>query len=199
MRQYIGEGLLERRVFYAERGGYLDRADISELVNLNGKAVYGFCYKLTKNREEADDLYQETFLKAMELCHKINKDNNPKGFLIAIAVGIWKNNCRKHIRRQRIAPIKIIDEDMNNDYLLKDDITPEDIIISNELHITVQNAADSLTNKLKLPLYMHYTAEMSNEEIAAALKIPVGTVKSRLHKARLAIKDMLEVYEYEKF
>lgn len=199
MRQYIGEGLLERRVFYAERGGYLDRADISELVNLNGKAVYGFCYKLTKNREEADDLYQETFLKAMELCHKINKDNNPKGFLIAIAVGIWKNNCRKHIRHQRIAPIKIIDEDMNNDYLLKDDITPEDIIISNELHITVQNAADSLTNKLKLPLYMHYTAEMSNEEIAAALKIPVGTVKSRLHKARLTIKDMLEVYEYEKF
>ncbi|MDF2674353.1 MAG: polymerase subunit sigma-24 [Clostridiales bacterium] len=184
---------------YAERRDYLDITDISNLVKLQGKAIYGFCYKLAKNKDDADDLYQETFLKAMELCNKIDKDNNPKGFLISIAIGLWKNNRRKYARRQRIAPIEELKEDVNNDYILKDKSNPEDIVISNELCLMIQTAADRLNNKLKIPLYMYYTAEMSNEDIALALKIPLGTVKSRLHKARLALKNILEVSEYEKF
>lgn len=182
-----------------ERRDYLDTADLSDLVRLYGKSIYGFCYKLAKNKSDTDDLYQETFLKAMELCHKIDKDNNPKGFLISIAVGLWKNKRRKHAWRQRIAPVQEINEDMNNDYMFKVESTPEDIVISNELRVMIQTAADSLNDKLKIPLYMYYTAGMSNEDIAAALKIPLGTVKSRLHKARLALKNTLEVSEYEKF
>ncbi|WP_304943677.1 RNA polymerase sigma factor [Vallitalea guaymasensis] len=84
----------------------MDIAYLSDLVELQGKAIYGFCYNLTNKKNDADDLYQETFLKAMELCHKIDRNNNPKGFLISIAIGIWKNNCRKYAWRQRIAPIQ---------------------------------------------------------------------------------------------
>ncbi len=60
----------------------MDITDLNEFVSLHGNAVYGFCHKLAKNRADTDDLYQETFLKAMELCHKIDKNNNPRGFLI---------------------------------------------------------------------------------------------------------------------
>ena len=177
----------------------MDITDLSDLVRLHGKAIYGFCHKLAGNKTDTDDLYQETFLKAMELCHKIDKHNNPKGFLISIAIGLWKNNRRKYVRRQRIAPIEEFNEDMSNGYILKDESTPEDIVISNELSAMIQTAADTLNDKLKIPLYMYYTAEMSNEDIASALKIPQGTVKSRLYKARKALKNVLEVNMYEKF
>ncbi|SKC89277.1 RNA polymerase sigma factor [Maledivibacter halophilus] len=179
----------------------MDIADLSNLVELHGKAIYGFCHKLVKNKNDTDDLYQETFLKAMEICHKIDRDNNPKGFLISIAIGIWKNKRRKYARRQRIAPIQEFNEDVNYEYIFKDKSTLEDMVISNELRVMIQTAADKLSNKLRIPLYMYYTAEMSIQEIASALKIPQGTVKSRLYKARKALKNILEVEvsKYEKF
>lgn len=196
----MGKGPFRRGDFnYEERRIYLDTTDLSDLVTLYGKTVYGFCHKLVRNRADADDLYQETFLKAIELCHKIDKENNPKGFLISIAVGLWKNNRRKYARRQNIAPIVELNEGMNNCCISKSESTPEDIVISNELQIIIQNSADQLNDRLKIPLYMYYTAEMSIVDIASALKIPLGTVKSRLYNARLALKNILEVSEYERF
>lgn len=177
----------------------MDTTDLSDLVKLHGNAIYGFCYKLAKNKTDTDDLYQETFLKAMELCYKIDKDKNPKGFLISISIGLWKNNRNKYTRRQRIAPTEELNENVNNGYIFEES-TPEDIFISNELHLMIQNAVDTLNDKLKIPLYMYYTAEMSNDDIASSLKIPQGTVKSRLYKARKTLKNILEleVSKYEK-
>ena len=178
----------------------MDVADLSDLVELEGKAIYRFCSKLAKNKADTDDLYQETFLKAVELCHKIDKNNNPKAFLISIAIGLWKNNCRKFAWRQKIAPIEELQESVNNDYIFKDESTPEDIVISNEVRLMTQAAVEKLNYKLRVPLYMYYTAEMSNEDIAAALKIPVGTVKSRLYNARKTLKNIIEMeaIKYEK-
>lgn len=175
----------------------MDIADLSNLVKLHGKAIYGFCRRLAKNQPDADDLYQETFLKAAELCNKIDNDSNPKGFLISVAAGLWKNKRRKYAWRKRIAPVEELSDD---NYIFKDESTPEDIIISNELQIMIQTAADTLNDKLRIPLYMYYTAEMSIEDIASSLKIPLGTVKSRLYKARKVLKDILEleVCKYEK-
>lgn len=171
----------------------MEPAELNELVRLYGKSVYGFCHKLAKNKTDTDDLYQETFLKAVELCHKINNNNNPKGFLISIAIGLWRNNRRKYARRQRIAPIEEFSEDMGFSGMHNSPQTPEDIAVSKELRAAVLKAADMLNEKLRLPLYMYYTAEMSTEDIASALNIPLGTVKSRLHKAREVMKNTLEV------
>lgn len=194
------KGYLEKGFNYTERRGHVKIVDLNELVKLHGKAIYGFCHKLTKNKADTDDLYQETFLKAMELCHKIDKDNNPKGFLISIAIGLWKNKRRKYAWRKKIAQIEHFKGDINNSYIFRDELTPEDIAISNELSVMIQTAAEQLNDKLKIPLYMYYTAEMSNEEIASALKIPLGTVKSRLHKARKVLKNtLMEGSKYEGF
>ncbi len=178
----------------------MDITDLNEFVSLHGNAVYGFCHKLAKNRADTDDLYQETFLKAMELCHKIDKNNNPRGFLISIAVRLWRNNRRKHARRNRLAPVEELNENISSNYISSEKLSPENIAVSRELRHAIQNAADKLNDKLRIPLYMYYTAGMSNEDIAAALKIPQGTVKSRLYKARKILKSTLEEAEiYEKF
>lgn len=178
----------------------MDITDLNEFVSLHGNAVYGFCHKLAKNRADTDDLYQETFLKAMELCHKIDMNNNPRGFLISIAVRLWRNNRRKYARRNRLAPVEELNENISSSYISSEKLSPENIAVSRELRHAIQNAADKLNDKLRIPLYMYYTAGMSNEDIAAALKIPQGTVKSRLYKARKILKNTLEEAEiYEKF
>lgn len=173
----------------------MDITELNEFVSLYGNAVYGFCHKLAKNRADTDDLYQETFLKAMELCHRIDKNNNPKGFLISIAVRIWRNNRRKYARRSRLAPVEELNENVGGSYILNEKMSPEHIAVSKELQHTIQTATDKLNDKLRIPMYMYYTAGMSNEDIAEALKIPQGTVKSRLYKARKTIKRTLEEAE----
>lgn len=174
----------------------MDASDLSNIVELHGKAIYGFCYYLTKDKADTEDLYQETFLKALELCHKIDKNKNPKSYIISIALRIWKNKCRKQARQLNIVTPYNFNDDLissSTSYIE----SPEDITLSSELSSIVQATVDSLDNKMRIPIYMFYTAEMSIDEIARALHIPKGTVKSRLHNARKSIKKILEVYEYE--
>lgn len=167
--------------------------ELSDLVKLHGKAIYGFCHKLAGNKTDTDDLYQETFLKAMEMRHKIDVNQNPKGFLISIAIRLRKNNRRKFAWRQRIAPTAELNEVVDKACLPTGAETPEDAVLSDEFSGMIQSAAEGLVDKLKIPLYMYYTAEMSVDEIALALRIPSGTVKSRLYQARKAMKKILEV------
>ncbi|MCC3376164.1 RNA polymerase sigma factor [Cohnella sp. REN36] len=167
--------------------------ELSELVRLHGKALYGFCYKLAGNKADADDLYQETFLKAVELRHRMDADRNAKGFLVAIAIRLRKNSRRKWAWRRRIAPTAAFDEAAGGNAATNATVALEHEVLSRELRGAVQAAVDGLEDKLKIPLYMHYTADMSIDEIAAALRIPSGTVKSRLHKARMKMKKRLEV------
>jgi len=170
----------------------LDIEELSDLVKQHGKAIYGFCYKLAGNKADTDDLYQETFLKAMEVRHKMDMSQNPKAFLISIAVQLRKNKRRKFAWRQRIAPTAELNEAVDICGSERE-ATPEDAVLSLELRSRIQAAADRLDDKLRIPIYMYYTVEMSVEEIASALRIPAGTVKSRLYQARKAMKKILEV------
>ncbi|RKN85440.1 RNA polymerase sigma factor [Paenibacillus ginsengarvi] len=170
----------------------MDIEELDDLIKKHGGALYGFCHRLAGNKADTDDLYQETFLKAMELRHRMNSSLNPKAFLLAIAARLRKNSRRKWAWRQRIAPTAELNDASNRASLAASEFSPEEAILSGELRGTIQAAAATLDDKLKVPLYMHYTADLSIDEIAEALGIPPGTVKSRLYKARKAIKSILE-------
>ena len=90
----------------------MTRREIAELIERDGGAVYAFCRQMTGSRDEADDLYQETMLKAME-CHERIDDElgNPKSFLMGIAAKTWKSRKRMYARRQRIAPKEYVDDE----------------------------------------------------------------------------------------
>ncbi|TVX99719.1 RNA polymerase sigma factor [Cohnella terricola] len=165
--------------------------ELSDLVKRHGKAIYSFCRVLAANRADADDLYQETFLKAVEKREQLDASRNPKGFLLSIAVGLRRNHRRKFAWRQRIAPMDELAA-ADDRFDLAGGATPEETAISRELRDRIRDAADGLGDKLKIPLYLFYTADMSVDEIASALQIPVGTVKSRLHQARRTMKEKLE-------
>lgn len=171
----------------------MDIEELADLIAQHGKAIYGFCWKLAGNPVDADDLYQETFLRAVEGRHTLDKTRNPKAYLIAIAVGLHRNHRRKQAWRQRIAPVsRLADQDESQPWAISPH-TPEDAALSREQQALLRQAAHQLKDKLRLPLYMYYTAELSVEEIASALRIPQGTVKSRLHKARQLLRKAMEV------
>lgn len=174
----------------------MTRQEFISFIEREGKAVYSFCHVLAGNRDEADDLYQETMLAAVERCSDINGSDNPKSYLIGIAVNFYRSRRRKYARRQRIAPMGEFTQELSA-VLADERIGPEERVIADELCGIVRQETELLPEKLKCAVYLYYTAQLSVEEIAGILHIPSGTVKSRLHKARNIIKNKLEDYGYE--
>lgn len=173
------------------------RHEFAELIEEEGGNIYAFCYHLTGNRDDAEELYQETMLKAMERCEIIERLGNPKSYLLGIAVGNWKNQKKKYARRQRIAPKERMEEDWSFPGA-PETPSPEEACISAELIELVRMETAALKEKYRIPVYLYYSQELSIEEIARALHIPRGTVKSRLHTARTVIAEKLEEHGYER-
>jgi len=165
----------------------------TDLVDEYNEIIWRFCRSLTYSKEDAEDLFQDTFLKAFEQLQKINASNNPKGFLFSTAVYLWKSKKRKYARRERLAPVQAMTDDE-----AASDIDIEDDIMAQEDTRVVRELVHSLPEKIKIPIILYYTMQMSLTDIAATLKLPVGTVKSRLHKARKIIEKGLVEVGYEK-
>lgn len=174
----------------------MTRQEFIILLEEEGKSIYSFCHMLTGDKEEADELYQETMLSATEHCSNIDNSGNPKSYLISLCLGIYKNQRRKQIRRQRIAPVSELTEELSA--VLKDEnAVVEKEVLRMEICNKVRQEIKALPENLRVSVYLFYSAQLSVEEIAKMLHIPKGTVKSRLHKARIIIKEKMEDYGYE--
>jgi RNA polymerase sigma-70 factor (ECF subfamily) len=161
--------------------------EFSDLVDAYGDRVYQFCRSLAYSKTDADDLFQETFLKAFGQMAKARA--NPKGFLFSAALYTWKSWKRKYARRKRLAPVQPLDEAIASGEDMEDNF-----IAREEIRI-VRGLVDGLPEKFKIPIILYYTMEMRVPDIATALKLPIGTVKSRLYKARKLIEKGLTEHE----
>lgn len=170
--------------------------ELRQFITEYGKHLYSFCCNLTGNRMDADDLYQDTILKAVELRHKLDSSGNPKSYLLGIAVRLWKNQRRKFAIRQRILPMVDYEENLVQE-AMDTCVQPEGEAIRKETILEVRSKIKQLPEKLQIVIFMYYTAEMSLQEISQALHIPEGTVKSRLYKGRKQLREFLEVCGYE--
>ena len=171
----------------------MDREIIQKYIEEYGKDIYSFCVYLTRSSEKADDLYQDTFLIAMEK-GSIDEDQNPKAYLITIAANLWKNQKKKYaVRKQKANIIYFHDENLEQ---LDDgsESVEEKLVKEDEIQM-VRNLVDKLPDKYRMVILMFYMEEMSLNEISDALKIPVGTVKSRLHQAKTRLKERMISYE----
>lgn len=154
-----------------------------------GKDIYAFCRHLAGDTAESDELYQDTFLKAMEMLGVIEYERNPKSFLTGIAIRLWNNRRRKYAWRNRISGMEEVHEELDT---AAGNLTEEEAI-QRELNSIVRNAVAGLDDKYQIPIYLFYTEQMTVGEISKILKIPQGTVKTRLVKARKLLKKELEV------
>lgn len=164
----------------------------TNLVDEYSGSVYKFCRSLTYSKEDAEDLFQETFLRTFEQLPKISDSDNPQGFLFSTCVYIWKGWKRMYARRKRLAPILPLDETVVSGACM------EDRFMAQEETRIVRELVEALPEKFKIPIILYYTVEMAVPDIALALKLPVGTVKSRLFKARKLVQKGLVAIHYEK-
>lgn len=174
-------------------------AELAQCVDNCGAEIYRFCLHLTGSVQEAEELYQETFLKAAELSDRIDPAGNPKSYLISVAVRLWKNKTRKFAWRRRIADVRSTETADGSELSIRDPDTPtpEEALLDRELKNAVIRCVNALPDIYRLPISMYYSAELSVRDIAAILKLPEGTVKRRLHHARNTIKHELEAMGYE--
>ena len=144
-----------------------------------------FAYKLTKNREEAKDLYQETAFRAMSNKDKFRPGTNLKAWLLTIMKNIFINNYRKKVKANTI-----VDSTDNLYYINSGSTTIQNQAYSNIMMDELEGMIENLDDTLRVPFEMHYLG-YKYQEISDKLRLPLGTVKSRIFFARKALKDMI--------
>src|SRR3990172_11513358 len=155
--------------------------------------IYSLVLRMVKNREEAEDLTQETFIKAFRALATFNAEYAFSTWLYKIAA----NNCIDFFRKKRLKtfpldnPIQVKDGELHREYPTSDQ-GPEHGLISKEKSLQIQEAIDSLPKKYKEAIILRHSKDKSYEDIAAELNIPLGTVKVRIFRAREMLKKRLK-------
>ena len=170
----------------------MTKQELESCVYTYGKDIYSFCKYLTCSKQEADDLYQDIFLTAIEQREKIDSSFNPKSYLLSIALRIWKNKKRKYVWRKRIAEMRSLMDEKENFSIRKEDFSPEQQLLQKEETISVRSAVNQLPDKQKIVVLLFYMEDLPTAQIAGILNIPQGTVLSRLHQARKRLQRELE-------
>ncbi len=171
----------------------MDTKELEHFLIEYGKDIYSFCVYLTGSRQEADDLYQQTFLVAMEK-NEMDREKNLKSYLITIAVNIRNNQKRKFLWRKKKADVVRVEEETWGQIPSLEE-TIESQLLQKEMQEVVRKHVQELPDKMKIVILMFYMEDMSIEEISKALQIPAGTVKSRLHQGKAKLKERLVQYE----
>jgi RNA polymerase sigma-70 factor (ECF subfamily) len=153
--------------------------DVRQLVVDHHAVVYRLAYRLTGNQADAEDVAQQTFLQAHQTLHQLQSPENPLPWLFAIARSCWM----KSYRRRR--PVSAASVELNVDEVPE---TQDDDDFDFE---RLQSALDDLPAEYKLVVTMFYFEEASYKEIAAELAIPIGTVMSRLARAKRQLRQRL--------
>jgi RNA polymerase sigma-70 factor, ECF subfamily len=154
--------------------------------------------RYVRNPAEAEDIAQEAFIKAYRALPQFRGDSAFYTWLYRIAINTAKNAV---VSRDR-SPIEYdldrsnTDESYDMQGRMKDSETPEGLVLTDEIRSTVNAAIDALPEDLRTAIVLRELEGLSYEEIAAAMECPVGTVRSRIFRAREAIDRRLrEVFE----
>lgn len=174
----------------------MNAREIERCVDAFGADIYRFCLKLCVDQADAEDLYQQTFLKALETEWTLDWENNPKALFFSLAHYLWKSDRRKWARRNTIAPCSRLDDAQETRLRSAENI--EESYFQKELIAQVRQIIQTLPEKFQVPLILFYLSDCSIEQIAVIIKKPPGTVKSRLFKGRKLIKKRLEDAGYER-
>jgi RNA polymerase sigma-70 factor, ECF subfamily len=152
-------------------------------------ALYGFAMTLTRDRTEAEDLVQETYLRSVRAFGRLLPDSNLKGWMFAIMRNAWLNQ----LRRSRGAP-HFVELDAEEDYAHWLERIPNDphaIFLKNQERQEIQTAIQELPHAFREIIVLRDIEGFSYQEIAEILDCPAGTVMSRLGRAREKLRSVL--------
>jgi len=151
--------------------------------------LYNFAHWLTRNRDEAEDLVQETYVKALKGFSSFRLGTNFRAWMFRIL----RNTFLTSRTGLKATVTLSLDSEEDGPELLLEGNTPETVLMEYSNRQLMQSAIDELPVYFREVLLLSDVEEMSYQEIAETLSIPIGTVMSRLSRARKTLRDGLQL------
>jgi RNA polymerase sigma-70 factor (ECF subfamily) len=183
---------------FIERLKLGDAAAFERLVYERSGEIYGLLFRLTENPEEARDLTQETFLRAFQSISHFRGESDLRTWIYRIAINQARNRWRWWRRRKREVTVSLDSSDDSQRLPLADTLkceampTPEQSTLAHEREGALRAALKGLRRVYREAVVLRDIEGMAYEEIATALDISIGTVKSRLARGRQELRRKLE-------
>lgn len=155
---------------------------MDQYIRKYGKRLYGLCMTLCADKHEADDLYQDTWVKVIRSFDSFDASKDFEPWLTRLCV----NTYRDKLRRLARSPFMNFLSNESKDAVFSTVPAPE-----REDYSDLYTAIDQLPEKMRLAIILFYFEDMDISKTAETLGIPPGTVKSRLNKARKLLKEVL--------
>ncbi|MEP5612427.1 MAG: sigma-70 family RNA polymerase sigma factor [Cyclobacteriaceae bacterium] len=160
-------------------------------------SMYNFAYRLTFDEDDSKDLVQDTYMKAFRFINSFQEGTNAKAWLYRILKNSFINDYRKKSKQ----PAKVDYQEVEQYYNSED--TPKDTTVDLRMETTkdmigdeISNALNSLAIDFRTVIILCDLEGFTYEEMAKILDIPIGTVRSRLHRARNILREKLGSYAY---
>jgi len=176
-----------------ERGANGDNAAIDALIRKHQTRAYQYAYRLTRDQDAAADIVAEAFLRVYRSIHGFKGQSAFTTWLYRIITNCYLDSRKRLASR----PTTRLDEALETPdgelqrQFVADEEDPLDTIARRNKAETLSDATDALPDPYRTIVLMYHGEMLSYEEIAAKLDIPIGTVKSRLNRARMALAQML--------
>ncbi len=187
----MSEQDLDRQLVERARAG--DKHAFDLLVQKYHRRLMRLLSRMVRNQEEVEDIAQETFIKAYRALPQFRGDAAFYTWLYRIGVNTARNFLSSRGRAlPTISDQAVNDDDEPDERLVAQDIsTPESMLLSKQVAIAVNEAIDALQEELRTAITLREMEGMSYEEIAEMMACPIGTVRSRIFRAREAIAAKL--------
>jgi RNA polymerase sigma-70 factor, ECF subfamily len=164
-----------------------DQLALGALLRQYQDYVYRLCFLVMRNEQDAEDMAQETLIRAIRGLPRfeIREGSSFEAWLYRIAI----NRCRSRMRRKWYQALPW--PNIGPQPVASSEEQPDRLMLQIERRSEVLEAVNTLGEKHRLVVILHYYGGLSNQEIAQTLRIPPGTVRSRLHTARQRLKKLL--------
>ncbi len=175
-----------------------DESAFNELVVTYERRVYGLVFRMLGRRDEAEDLAQEVFVQVFKAIDQFRGESKLSTWIYRIAVNLCKNrtkyNQRRHAGEQDDidAMAERVPMSAARAATVGDQTRPDELVEGMQLEVIVKRAIQKLDTEFREALILADVEDMPYEEIAQITGVPVGTVKSRIHRARAQLKALVE-------
>lgn len=185
--RYLEDTLLVNR---AQSG---DRTAFNALVQKHQARAYQYAYRLTRNPEEASDIVVEAFLRVYNAIHNFKGQSSFITWLYRIMTNCYLDHKKRDKSKRNVSLEATLQTESGELTRQIEDSgpSPYEQTEKDARSIRMEQAVSQLPDYQRAMIVMYHSEMMSYEEIAAALDLPVGTVKSRLNRARLSLRDLL--------
>lgn len=186
---YKMETIIKNRIRQIKNG---DQNAFAEIVEFYKDKVFQICYRMLGNRHEAEDIAQEAFIRAYVNIHSYDLNKKFSTWLYRIATNLSIDRIRKK-KPDYYLDAELAGSDGLTMYsqIAADAALPEDELETMELQELIQSEIMKLPDKYRSVIVLKYIEEFSLKEISEILDLPVGTVKTRIHRGREALRNQL--------